>query len=135
MTMNLEEPKKTSDNIKKKAKDMTFRELRDEMKEIRAAGITDVSPILARIHNKIAISFASLAFMLIGLPIAVKTHRSEKSIGFGISLAILIVYWLLLATGNVCALRGLFPPWLSMWLGNIIFMAIGVFLFYKTARR
>ena len=135
MTMNLEEPKKTSKNIKKKTKDMTFRELRQEMEEIKSVGIADVSPILTRIHKKIALSFSSIAFMLIGLPIAVKTHRGEKSIGFGISLAILIIYWLLLATGNVCAINKIFAPWLSMWLGNIIFMIIGVFLFYKTARK
>jgi lipopolysaccharide export system permease protein len=135
MTLNLEEPKKTSKNIKKKTKDMTFRELRQEMEEIRRVGIADVSPLLARIHKKIALSFSSLAFILIGLPIAVKTHRSEKSIGFGISLAVLIIYWFFLATGNICAIKKIFPPWLSMWLGNIIFMAIGVFLFYRTAKR
>ncbi len=135
MTLNLEEQKKTSKNIKKKTKDMTFRELREEIKEIKAAGIRDVSPLLTRIHKKIALSFASFAFILIGLPIALKTHRSERSIGFGISLAILIVYWLLLATGNILAIRKVFPPWLSMWLGNMIFMSIGAFLFYKTAKR
>lgn len=135
MTLNLEEPKKTSKNIKKKTKDMTFREIREEIEEIKAAGIADVSPLLARIHKKVALSFASLAFVLIGLPIAVKTHRSEKTIGFGISLAILVVYWLLLATGNICAIKKIFPPWLAMWIGNIVFMAIGAFLLYKTAKR
>lgn len=135
MTLNLEEPEKTSENIKKKAKDMTFRELKNEMKEIIAAGISDISPLLTRIHKKVALSFASIAFMLIGLPLAIRTHRSEKSIGFGISLAVLIIYWLLLATGNVCALRKVLPPWLSMWLGNIIFIVIGTLLLYKTAKR
>jgi LPS export ABC transporter permease LptF len=135
MTLNLEEPKKTSKNIKKKSKDMTFKELRQEMEEIKAAGISDVSPLLARIHKKIALSFSGFAFILLGLPIAIKTHRSEKTIGFGISLAILVVYWLLLATGNICAINKIFSPWLSMWLGNIIFMAIGSVLFYKSVRR
>lgn len=135
MTLNLEKPKKTSKNIKKKTKDMTFRELNEEMKNIKATGIADVSPLLTRIHKKIAMSFAGLAFVLIGLPLAIKTHRSEKSIGFGISLAILIVYWLLLATGNVCSIKKIMPPWLAMWLGNIIFITVGTLLFYKTAKR
>ncbi|MBL7068299.1 MAG: LptF/LptG family permease [Candidatus Omnitrophica bacterium] len=135
MTLNLEDPKKTSGNIKKKTKDMTFRELKTEMKEVKDEGILDVDPILTRIHKKIAISFSSLAFILIGLPLAVRTHRSEKSIGFGISLVVLITYWLLLATGNVCAINKILPPWLAMWLGNIIFMAGGIILLYRTAKR
>jgi len=135
MTLNLEEQKKTSANIKKKSKDMTFRELRVEMEEIRSAGITDMSPILTRVHKKIAMSFASFAFVLIGLPLAIRTHRSEKTIGFGISLVILIIYWLLLATGNVFSLKKVLPPWLAMWLGNIVFITIGSFLFYKSAKR
>jgi lipopolysaccharide export LptBFGC system permease protein LptF len=114
---------------------MTFRELRQEMEDIRASGISDVSPILTRINKKVALSFASLAFVLMGIPLAVKTHRSEKSIGFGISLALLIIYGLLLAAGNMFTIRKVLPPWLAMWFGNIIFMTVGVFYFYKTARR
>lgn len=134
MTLNLEDPKKTSKNIKKKAKDMTFHELYKEMEEIRAAGIVDVSPLKARIHKKIALSFASFAFVLLGVPIAIKTHRSEKTIGFGISLAILLIYWLLLAIGNICAIKNIFPSWLAMWLGNIVFMSIGIFMLHRSAR-
>jgi len=135
MTLNLEEPKKTSKNIEKKTKDMTFKELWNEAKAIRAEGILDVSPILTRIHKKIAMSFSSFAFILIALPLAIRTHRSEKSIGFGISLILLIIYWLLLATGNVCAIRKFLPPWLGMWLGNIVFLIVGSLLFYRTAKR
>ena len=135
MTLNLEEPKKTSDNIKKKTKDMTFHEIGEEMENIKASGIADLNPLLTRIHKKVAMSFASLAFMLMGLPLAIRTHRSEKSIGFGLSLVVLIIYWLLLAVGNVCAIRNLLPPWIAMWLGNIIFIAIGALFLYKTARR
>jgi len=135
MTLNLEPPKKTSKNIKKKSKDMTFQELREEVKEVQARGIIDVSPLLTRIHKKISMSFSSLAFILMGLPLAIKTRRSEKSIGFGISLAILVVYWTILAAGNVFALKKYLDPWISMWLPNIIFVGLGSFLLYKTGRK
>jgi len=131
----LEPPKKTSKNIKKKSKDMTFMELKEEAKEVRARGIIDVSPLLTRIHKKISMSFSSLAFILIGLPLAIRTRRSEKSIGFGISLGILVVYWLILATGNVLALKKVLAPWLAMWLPNIIFFVVGALLLHKTGKK
>jgi len=135
MTLNVEEPKKTSKNLKKKTKDMTFSELRKEIKDMQAKGIRDITPILIRINRKIAMAFSSLAFILIGLPLAVKTKRSEKSIGFGISLAILMVYWLILASGNILAIKKVLDPWFAMWLPNIIFIILGVFLLHKVGKR
>lgn len=135
MTLNLETPKKTSKNIKKKSKDMTFRELREEIKDVQARGIIDVNPLLTRIHKKISMSFSTLAFILIGLPLAVKTRRSEKSIGFGISLGILVIYWVILATGNVFALKKWVVPWFAMWLPNIVFMSLGSIFLYKMGKR
>lgn len=136
MTLNLEEPKKTSKNIRKKTKDMTFNELNQEIANVRSEGIIDVTPLLIRIHKKIAVSFSSFAFILIGLPLAVRTHRSEKSVGFGVSLAISMVYWfVILAIGNICAINRILPPWLAMWLGNIVFVSGGAIIFYRTARR
>lgn len=135
MTLNMETPEKTSKNIKKKTKDMTFREIKNEMEDIKASGISDVTPLLTRIHKKIALSFSGLAFILIGLPLAIRTHRSERSIGFGLSLAVYMIYWLLLAIGNVCAINKILPSWLAMWFGNIVFVIIGIVLFLKAAKR
>ncbi len=135
MTLNLEPPKKTSKNIKKKSKDMTFQELKEEIKIVREQGIVDVSPLLTRIHKKIASSFSPLAFILIGLPLAITTRRSEKSIGFGISLVILVVYWLILAAGNVLALKKMLSPWFAVWMPNIIFMITGSCMLHKMGKK
>ena len=135
LTLNLEDQKKSSKDIKKKTKDMTFREIYDDMDDIQAAGIDDLTPLFTRIHKKIASSFASLAFLLLGLPLAIQTHRSEKSIGFGLSLVVLVIYWLLMAMGNILAIEKILVPWLAMWVPNIVFMTTGSFFLYKTANR
>ena len=68
-----------------------------------AEGIKATYPLSAEIHNKIALSFSSLAFLLISIPLGVTTKRSEKSISFGISLALMTLYWLLLIGGKSLA--------------------------------
>lgn len=118
----------------KKTKEMDFAEIRQNIRELQKSGV-DATPLKRRLHKRIAESFASFAFVLIGVPLAITTRRSEKSIGFGISLAIIVIYWLLSALGTVFATKNIMPIWLAMWFGNIVLIIIGSILMYLTARK
>jgi len=124
----------TMQESNKKTKEMTFDELRANAEGLKKKGI-DPKPLMRRLHKRIAGSFASLAFVLIGLPLAITTRRSEKSIGIGMALLLATVYWLLLALGQVLATKSVFPIWLAMWFGNIILIAIGLVMMHFTVRR
>ncbi len=118
----------------KKTKEMTFDELKENAAELKRTGI-DPTPLVRRLHKRIAGSFASLAFVLIGLPLAITTRRSEKSIGIGLALVLVTVYWLLLAFGQILATKNIIPIWLAMWFGNITLTAIGLIMMYFTVRK
>jgi LPS export ABC transporter permease LptF len=118
----------------KKNKEMTFEELLRNAKDLEKQGINS-TPLIRRLHKRIASSFASLAFILIGLPLAITTRRSEKSIGIGLGLALATAYWLLLAFGQILATKDIFPIWLAMWFANIVLVSIGLIMMYFTVRR
>lgn len=118
----------------KKNKEMTFNELLKSAGDLKSAGI-DPTPLIRRLHKRIASSFASLAFVLIGLPLAMTTRRSEKSIGIGLAFALATIYWLLLAFGQILATKNIFPIWLAMWFGNIVLITIGLIMMYFAVRR
>lgn len=118
----------------KKTKEMTFDEIRANISELKKSGV-DAAPLKRRLHKRIAESFASFAYVLIGIPLAITTRRSEKSIGFGISLALIVIYWLLAALGTVFANNNILPIWLAMWFGNITLIIIGSVMMYMTARK
>jgi lipopolysaccharide export system permease protein len=119
---------KEPEALGKKPKDMTVKELQDEIKRLGQAGIKATYPLSAEIHNKIAISFSSLAFLLIGIPLGITTRRSEKSISFGISLALMTLYWILLIGGKTLAQKGLAPPFLALQFSNFVIGGLGLFL-------
>lgn len=133
MTLNMQDKPKLG-KLEKKTREMCIRELREESKKLGQEGI-ELGPILTEIHKKIAVSFSALVFVLIAIPLAIKTHVSEKSISLGISVGVLVIYWLLLAGGTAFALRGLAAPWLAMWLPNILVGSAGLFMFYETLKR
>lgn len=119
--------------IDKKPKDMSFDELRAEIE--RRKTDEDPTPVATELHRKIALSFSTLAFVLVALPLAIKTKRGEKSVGFGISLVIIMLYWIMLAGGEALALKHIIPPLFSMWMPNVILFIAGGILIILTSER
>lgn len=86
------------------------------------------------IHKKFAIAFACPIFILLGAPLGVKARRGGIGIGFGVSLAFFVVYYLFLVGGEELADRGFLSPFLAMWAANILLGVVGVFLTLQTTR-
>ena len=133
MTLDLSKMMK-KEKVEKKEREMTVNELNKEIVKFIAQKI-DPTPLRVEIYKKINMSIASFVLMLMGIPLGIRTHRSEKSIGFGISLLLFAVYWGMFLGGIAASLRGNLPPLLGVSLPNAIFLAFGVIMFVRTARR
>lgn len=86
---------------------------------------------LVETHKKFAIPVACPVFVLIGLPLAIRTRRGGMTIGFGMALGFFLVYWAFLMGGEQLADRGYMEPWLAMWQANILLGGAGLWLFLK----
>jgi lipopolysaccharide export system permease protein len=82
-------------------------------------------------HKKIAISFACTVFVLLGVPIGVRTKEGGAGSGMVISIMFFAVYYAFLSAGEKLADRGYILPSLSMWAANIVLGAIGLYLFAR----
>lgn len=83
------------------------------------------------IHKKYAIPFACVVFALVGCPLGLISRRGNFGISASISLGFYIFYWACLIGGEKLADRGLMPPILSMWLGNILITIFSLLLFVR----
>ena len=124
-----------SQNLEKKLKDMSIRELRKKIKELNQQQIEDTTPIITEINKKLAFSFASFAFVLVGLPLAIWTRRREKFVGVGLSIGVFVTYYILFLAGEVLSVRGFIYPGLGMWLANIALISVGLILIWQTMKR
>jgi LPS export ABC transporter permease LptF len=116
--------------LDKKPKDMTIAELKTQARQLSAGGIAP-TPMLSEIHRKIALSFAPLVFILIGLPLAVITRRREKSINFGIAFIVVGVYYLLLLGAEALTMQGITDPHIALWLPNALLGSAGLYLTFR----
>lgn len=118
--------------IAKGDREMTIAELRERVAELRAKG-GDHRPYMVEIHKKFSIPFACIVFGLIGTPLGIQSRRSGRALGFSMSLAIFLVYYISLTGGESLGDRGIISPFIAMWGPNLIFIAMGIYLIVKTA--
>lgn len=122
------------EQIRKKTREMTINELNAEIKKCVAQGINPI-PLRVEIYKKINISVATLIFVLIGIPLGVKSQRSEKSIGFVLGSVLFGIYWAAFSGMIVVASSGKMPPVVAAALPNVVFFSIGLSLFIWIARK
>ncbi|MFH1562378.1 MAG: LptF/LptG family permease [Nitrospirota bacterium] len=121
-------------NIPKSIDTMTISELKKEIKKCKVASL-NINPLLIELSKHIAMPFGCLAFVFIGLPLGLMVRQKEKSIGFGTSILIVFVYYLLLKLNENLAEKGIIEPVLAIWLPNIIIGSLGIILLIRFLRR
>ncbi len=84
-------------------------------------------------HKRVAIAFAPLVFALVGVPLALQSHRSGKGAGFALALAVSLVYYLLLSIASTIAGKGGLPAAFALWLPNILYLCGGSYFLHRTA--
>jgi lipopolysaccharide export system permease protein len=95
---------------------------------------TQVREFQTEIQKKYSIAAAALVFVLIGVPIALRFARGGVGMVIGVSLAIFSIYYVGLIAGESLADQGYMPPWLAMWLTNLVFGALGVVGLWRVGR-
>jgi len=128
--MNLDMGQMQDKVVDKKYKEMTIKELKKEAKKLKSEGISP-APIITKIHEKVALAFSCLVFMLLGSSLGIITRRREKSINIGIAILIIVCYYPLYIGFTALAMEGVLPAAIALWLPNIIFGGVGGFLAYK----
>ncbi len=83
-------------------------------------------------HKKFALSFAIVIFVLIGVPLGLMTRTSGIGMAFSVSSVIFLIYYVALTGGEQLADRGLMSSWLAMWLTNLIFLGLGIYLVWAS---
>lgn len=87
------------------------------------------------LHEKFNLSLAVFAFALIGVPLGIKVSRRETSANLGLALLLVVGFYLLTVAVRWLDRRPELRPDLLLWLPNVLFIALGVWLFSRIDRK
>lgn len=122
--------------MNKKTKDMSLDEIMVKIRRlpVKTRDEIDYANVLkSELHHKIAFSFASFVFTLIGLPFAIITHRGEAVISFSLAIAVIAVYYVLFVWAHTLGSQGILAPWIMLWIPNVLLAAVGMLLLKRVA--
>ncbi len=112
--------------------DLTLQELREGIRSSRTDSKT-VLDMLLEFHRRFALPFACFVFALVGVPLGIQNQRSGKATGFSLSIGVILIYYIILTASKTLGEKGLVHPAVAVWAPNIILLALGAYLFRKSA--
>lgn len=113
--------------------EMGYWELDQFVTRLRSMG-GDPQKWAVELAFKISMPWTCAIVVLLGVPIAAHYRRSGVSLSFGIGLFISFVYFALQQIGRVLGFNGSLHPFMAAWMGNIVFLLVGAFLFWRVRK-
>ena len=121
--------------VPKDASDMSLKEAIEAERIYKKIGdLKEIRKIQVRIQEKFTLPCACLVFGLIGSILGSKSNlRSSKSQGFGLSIILILVYYVISFLFSSFGVKGLLPPIIAAWSPVFISLGGGFYFLRKTS--
>ena len=122
-------------NSKSRGKPLSAHTLQELLAETAKPNCPRRLAYQVEISKRFSLSLAAISFALIAVPLGITAHRKETSVGFALSLAIAFGYFFFIIIADTFRDNPKAMPVLLIWLPNIFFTGLGIWLFSRLARR
>lgn len=116
------------------AQQMTNTELRDYMEKQTARGAGNIQAFETEYHKRWASPIGAFIMTLLGVTMSSKKVRGGMGKNLGIGIVLTAAYILFSTVSTTFSVNGVMSPFMSAWLPNFIFLAIGIVLYIRAQR-
>lgn len=111
---------------------LTLPELKEYIQRQTERGAANISPFEVEYHKRFATPFAAFILTLIGVSLSCEKRKGGMGLSLGIGLALSFSYILFQSISATFAINAGWPAMISVWIPNIIFIIIALFLYRRT---
>ena len=83
------------------------------------------------LHARVALPASAAIFALLAVPLGLRPHRSGRSVGLGLTILILLVYYFVLSLTITLGERGRLGAFWAAWTPNLVAGAAGALLLWR----
>ena len=113
---------------------MTSPELKEYIANQKRRGFANIKEFEIEYHQRIAMSFAAFILTAIGLSLSSKKVKGGMGLNLGIGLALSFSYILFQTVSATFTVNGNTPPIVSVWIPNILYTIIAIYLYRKAPK-
>ena len=120
--------------IPKDASEMSLKQALEAERIYKSTGnLKEIRRIQVRIQEKFTLPCSCLVFGLIGSSLGSKSNlRSSKSQGFGLSVILILIYYVMSFVFSSFGVKGILSPIIATWLPVIISLSGGIYILRKS---
>lgn len=112
---------------------LTLPQLREYIGKQKKRGVANIKNFEIEMHRRYANTAAAFILTLIGMSLSSRKQRGGAGVNIGIGIGLSFTYILFSQVTATFAISGYTSPMLAMWIPNIIFLIIGLYLYRKAA--
>jgi len=124
------------DEIKRNIDDpdqMTLPQLYTAIKILERVGL-ETNKLWMMLHLRVSIPWACICMAIVGAALGSRPQRSGSSVGLGLSVIIVFVYYVIMSFSRSLGEAAYLPPPVAAWIPNAAFLAVGTFLCIRANR-
>lgn len=113
---------------------MTSPALKEYVDKQKRRGFANIKEFEIEYYRRIAMSFASFILTTIGLSLSSKKTKGGMGLHLGLGLALSFSYIMFQTVSSTFAINGNMPPIIAVWIPNILYAFIAVYLYRKAPK-
>lgn len=113
---------------------LTTPQLSEYIEKQKMRGVANIQAFEIEKERRYAATAAAFILTLIGMSLSSKKSKGGMGLNIGIGLALSFSYILFSAVSSSFAISGLTSPLIAMEIPNVIYLAIGIYLYWRAAK-
>lgn len=97
-------------------------------------GVANIKAFEIEKEKRIASTAAAFILTLIGMSLSSRKVKGGMGVNIGIGLGLSFSYILFSTVTSTFAISGLTTPFIAMEIPNLVYLAIGIYLYYRASK-
>jgi lipopolysaccharide export system permease protein len=109
--------------------EMSTAMLRQELDKLRHGASTDPARAIdmeIEIAGRWAVPWGIVGCALVGVVLGIRPQRTSRGVALGISLVVILIYYLVMHTMSIVAEQGRISPVVCAWVPNAVLFVVGI---------